>query len=92
MTRWSYQRGVPVHVSAPVSFPSFLHCNVETPVPPFCSYPFLHWRLHAWSVVEDSWKSAAGLHGSVFPPSTPVGNALYAGHLASVKMQVDRDK
>ena len=73
----------PVHVSAPLSFPSLLHCNVDFPLPPFCSYPALHLRLHEGLVVEDSWKSAAGLHGSPDPPSTPVGNDLYAGHLTS---------
>jgi hypothetical protein len=39
--------------------------------------------LHEGSVVEDNWKLAAGLHGSLEPPSTPVGNVLYAGHLTS---------
>ena len=40
--------------------------------------------MHEGSVVEDSWKEAVGLHGSLEPPSTPVGNVSYAGHFTSV--------
>ena len=75
----------PVQVSAPLNLPSFPHRNVDAPLPPFCSYPALHLRLHEGSVVEDSWKEAVALHGSLEPPSTPVGNVLYAGHCTSVK-------
>ena len=75
----------PVQVSAPLNLPSFPHRNVDAPLPPFCSYPGLHLRPHEGSVVEDSWKEAVGLHGSMEPPSTPVGNVVYAGHFISVE-------
>ena len=75
----------PVQVNAPLSFPSLPHCNVDVTLPPFSSYPALHLRVHEGSVVEDSWKESAGLHGSLEPPSTPVGNVLYASHFTSVE-------
>ena len=81
-----------MQVSAPISLPSLPHCNVDVPLPPFRSYPALHLRLHEGLVVEDSWKLEPGLHGSLEPPSTPMGNALYAGHCTSVKSKTVHTK
>ncbi len=83
MIAYFEQTLAPVHVNAPLNFPSFPHFNVDAPVPPFCSKPALHFRLHDGSVTGDSWKFAAGLHGSLDPPSTPVGNVAYAAHFTS---------
>ena len=74
----------PVQVSPPVSFPSTPHLSVEMPSPPFCSYPGAHIKEHTGSDFADSWKSAAGVQGSLGPPVTPAGNFAYAWHLISV--------
>ena len=68
----------PVQFISPVSFPSTPHLSVEMPSPPFCSYPGAHIKEHTGSDFADSWKSAAGVQGSLGPPVTPAGNFAYA--------------